>query len=173
MYRDRYGLHCSSAILYNHESPRRPPEFLPRKVARAAAAIKLGIQSELALGSLDAVRDWSFAGDVVDAMYLMLGADEAADYVIASGVDHTVRDLVAAAFAHVGLDYRDHVVFDEQFARPPDAGAPSVGDASLAQERLGWRPTVDFGGLVKMLVDADLERLRGDAGRADRELASR
>jgi GDPmannose 4,6-dehydratase len=169
MYRERYGLHCGSAILYNHESPRRPLEFLPRKVASAAAAIRLGIDSELGLGNLDAVRDWSFAGDVVHAMFLMLEASDPDDYVIASGVGHTVRELVEAAFVHVDLDYRDFVVFDERFARPSDGGAALVGDSTLIRERLAWQPEVDFTQLVRMLVDADLERLAGEPGDTARE----
>jgi GDPmannose 4,6-dehydratase len=159
-YRRRYGLHASSGIVYNHESPRRPLDFVPRKVAHAAAAISLGLESEVALGDLDARRDWGYAGDYVRAMWLMLQQDEADDYVIASGVTHSVRDLVASAFGHVGLDWRDHVRSDPALERGRAELHNLVGDASRAQARLGWTPTVDFEQLVHLLVDADLERLR-------------
>jgi len=159
-YRVRYGLHASSGILYNHESPRRPLDFLPRKVAAGAAAIKLGLQDELVLGDLDARRDWSYAGDSVQAMWLMLQQDEPDDYVIASGVLHSVRDLVAAAFAHVGLDWQQHVRVDPAFLRGKAELHNLVGDASKARRQLGWRPEVGFEQLVQLLVAADLERLR-------------
>jgi len=159
-YRVRYGLHASSGILYNHESPRRPLDFLPRKVAAGAAAIKLGLQDELVLGDLDARRDWSYAGDSVQAMWLMLQQDEPDDYVIASGVLHSVRDLVAAAFGHVGLDWERHVRVDPAFLRGKAELHNLVGDAGKAQRQLGWRPEVGFEQLVQLLVDADLERLR-------------
>jgi GDPmannose 4,6-dehydratase len=159
-YRVRYGLHLSSGILYNHESPRRPLDFLPRKVAHGAAAIALGLQQELVLGSLDARRDWSYAGDSVRAMWLMLQQDEPGDYVIASGVLHSVGELVAAAFAHVGLDWQQHVRVDPALVRGKAELHDLVGDATKARERLGWRPEVGFEELVRLLVDADLERLR-------------
>ena len=159
-YRVRYGLHASSGILYNHESPRRPLDFLPRKVAAGAAAIKLGLQDELVLGDLDARRDWSYAGDSVQAMWLMLQQDEPDDYVIASGVLHSVRDLVAAAFGHVGLDWERHVRVDPAFLRGKAELHNLVGDASKARRQLGWRPEVGFEQLVQLLVDADLARLR-------------
>ena len=159
-YRVRYGLHASSGILYNHESPRRPLDFLPRKVAAGAAAIKLGLQDELVLGDLDARRDWSYAGDSVQAMWLMLQQDEPDDYVIASGVLHSVRDLVAAAFDHVGLDWERHVRVDPAFLRGKAELHNLVGDASKARRQLGWRPEVGFEQLVQLLVDADLARLR-------------
>lgn len=159
-YRLRYGLHASSGILYNHESPRRPLDFLPRKVAAGAAAISLGLQQELSLGDLDARRDWSYAGDSVRAMWLMLQQPEPDDYVIASGVLHSVRDLVAAAFAHVGLDWREHVRVDPSLLRGKAELHDLVGDASKARDRLGWAPEVGFEQLVRLLVDADLERLR-------------
>ncbi len=159
-YRVRYGLHASSGILYNHESPRRPLDFLPRKVAAGAAAIKLGLQDELVLGDLDARRDWSYAGDSVQAMWLMLQQDEPDDYVIASGVLHSVRDLVAAAFGHVGLDWEGHVRVDPAFLRGKAELHNLVGDASKARRQLGWRPEVGFEQLVQLLVDADLARLR-------------
>ena len=159
-YRRRYGLHASSGILYNHESPRRPQDFVTRKVARAAAAISLGLQSEVLLGDLDARRDWGYAGDYVRAMWLMLQQQVADDYVIATGETHSVRELVECAFGRVGLDWQDHVRVDESLVRGKAELHDLVGDAAKARERLGWEPTVDFEGLVHMLVDADLERLR-------------
>ena len=158
-YRARYGLHASSGILYNHESPRRPPEFVTRKVTRGAAAIKLGLQSELRLGNLDAQRDWSYAGDVVEAMWLMLQQDTGDDYVIGSGVGHTVRELTEAAFGHVGLEPGDYVVVDPQFVRPLDP-VPLVGDATLAREQLGWEPRTSFDETIEMMVEHDLAELR-------------
>ena len=160
-YRQRYGLHASSGILYNHESPRRPPDFLPRKVARAAAAISLGLERELALGDLDPSRDWGYSVDYVRAMWLMLQQDAGDDFVIATGASHTVRELVECAFAHVGLDWEEYVRIDPALQRGKAELHRLVGDASKARERLGWRPAVDFEGLVRLLVDADLERLRG------------
>jgi GDPmannose 4,6-dehydratase len=159
-YRRRYGLHASSGILYNHESPRRPPDFVTRKVARAAAAISLGLESAVALGALDARRDWGFASDYVRAMWLMLQQDEPDDYVIASGESHSVSELAACAFAHVGLDWEQHVRVDDALKRGKAELHDLVGDASKARERLGWEPTLDFEGLVHLLVDADLERMR-------------
>lgn len=162
-YRRRYGLHASSGILFNHESPRRPLDFLPRKVANGAARISLGLDSSLQLGDLDARRDWGYAGDYVRAMWLILQQDEPDDYVIATGVTHSVRDLVEFAFEHVGLDWRDHIVVDESLRRGKAELHNLVGDAAKARERLGWEPTVDLRGLVRMLVDADLERLHAAA----------
>jgi GDPmannose 4,6-dehydratase len=159
-YRRRYGLHASSGILYNHESPRRPVDFLPRKVARGAAAIALGLEQELVLGDLDARRDWGYSGDYVRGMWLMLQQDEPDDYVIASGVSHAVRDLVEIAFERVALDWRDHVRSDDSFRRGKAELHNLVGDATKARERLGWEPTLDFRGLIELLVDAELERLR-------------
>jgi len=158
-YRERYGLHASSGILYNHESPRRPPEFVSRKITRTVAEIKLGLADELRLGNLDATRDWSFAGDVVEAMWLMLQQDTGDDYVVSSGASRTVRDMVAAAFAVVGIDdWERYVTVDESFVRPPDP-VPLVGDSAKAQRRLGWTPRVSFEGLVEMMVEADLAAL--------------
>ncbi len=165
-YRRRYGLHASSGILYNHESPRRPLEFVTRKIAHGAAAISLGLESQVSLGALDARRDWGFAGDYVRAMWLMLQQDEPGDYVIASGTSHSVRDLAQAAFARVGLDWADHVVVDDALVRGKAELHDLVGDASKAREALGWAPQLDFDGLVNLLVDADLERLE-----SGRELA--
>jgi GDPmannose 4,6-dehydratase len=150
-YREERGLHASSAILFNHESPLRPAWFLPAKVARGARAIAAGRERELVLGNLQARRDWGFAGDFVDAMCRMLKQNEPGDYVIVTGEAHSVEELVAAAFAHVGLDWQDHVRVDEGLVRP-DA-ALLVGDASKAHERLGWAPTVTFEELVRLLVD--------------------
>jgi GDPmannose 4,6-dehydratase len=159
-YRHRYGLYACSGILYNHESPRRPLQFLPRKVAHGAAAISLGLEQELVLGDLDATRDWGYAGDYVRAMWLMLQQDEPDDYVISSGESHSVRELAQCAFAHVGLDWRQHVRVDPALQRGPAELHHLVGDASKARARLGWEPELDFTQLVHLLVDADLERLR-------------
>jgi GDPmannose 4,6-dehydratase len=153
-YRRRYGLHASAGILYNHESPRRPTSFLPSKVAHGVAAIAAGRERELVLGDLDAQRDWGYARDYVDAMWRMLQQDEAGDYVIATGELHTVGELVEIAFAHVGLDWRDHVRVDESLKRGQAELHHLVGDASKARERLGWAPSVTFEELVKLLVDA-------------------
>jgi GDPmannose 4,6-dehydratase len=166
-YRRRYGLHASSGILYNHESPRRPLDFLPRKVANGAARISLGLAETLQIGDLDARRDWGDAGDYVRAMWLILQQDEPGDYVVATGVTHSVRDLVEIAFAHVGLDWREHVIVDESLRRGKAELHNLVGDASKARERLGWEPSIDFTGLVRKLVDADLQRLRDAEGAAD------
>ena len=160
-YRHRYGLFGCCGILYNHESPRRPLDFLPRKVARAAAAISLGLEREVALGDLDARRDWGYAPDYVRAMWLMLQAGEPADYVVASGRAHSVGELVEFAFAHVGLDWREHVRTDESLRRGRAELHRLVGDASRARELLAWAPSVTFEELVRLLVDAELARLRG------------
>jgi GDPmannose 4,6-dehydratase len=162
-YRRRYGLHASSGILYNHESPRRPLDFLPRKVADAVARISLGLQRELWLGNLDARRDWGYAGDYVRAMQLMLEQDEPGDYVIATGETHSVRELVEAAFARVGLDPAGYVQIDSSLERGMAELHDLVGDSSKAQEQLGWEPTVSFEELVHRLVDADVERLQASA----------
>jgi GDPmannose 4,6-dehydratase len=159
-YRHRYGLFTCSGILYNHESPRRPLQFLPRKVSHGAAAISLGLQDELVLGDLDARRDWGYAGDYVRAMWLMLQQDEPDDYVIASGEDHSVRDLAECAFAHVGLDWSTHVRVDPALERGTAELHRLVGNAEKARRRLGWEPELDFTQLVHLLVDADLARLQ-------------
>jgi GDPmannose 4,6-dehydratase len=159
-YRESYGMHCSSGILFNHESPRRGLEFVTRKVTDGVARIKLGLTSELRLGNLDAQRDWGFAGDYVRAMWLMLQQDEPDDYVVATGETHTVRRLVDLAFAHAGLDPDDHVVLDPAYVRPAEVDL-LVGDPAKARERLGWSPEVSFEDLVAMMVDADIERLAG------------
>jgi GDPmannose 4,6-dehydratase len=153
-YRRRYGLHASCGILYNHESPRRPRDFLPSKVAHAVADIVAGRAEELVLGDLDAQRDWGYAGDYVEAMRLMVRQDEPGDYVIASGELHTVRELVEVAFAHAGLDWREHVRVDDSLKRGAAELHHLVGDTAKARERLGWRPRVGFEELVRMLVDS-------------------
>jgi GDPmannose 4,6-dehydratase len=163
-YREGLGLFAVSGVLYNHESPRRGPGFVTRKVTRAVAAISRGSQRELRLGDLDARRDWGFAGDYVDAMWRMLQADAPDDFVVGTGETHTVRELCELAFDAVGLDYRDHVVSDPAFRRPAES-ALMVADASRARERLGWTPTVTFEQLVRRMVDADLRELDEARGR--------
>jgi GDPmannose 4,6-dehydratase len=158
-YRESYGLHASSGILFNHESPRRGLEFVTRKVSFSAAAIKLGLQEKLALGNLDAQRDWGYAADYVQAMWLMLQQDEPGDYVVATGETHPVRELCRIAFDQVGLAWEDHVVIDPQFMRPAEVDL-LIGDPSKARESLGWKPQVGFEELVRMMVDADLAALR-------------
>ncbi len=160
-YRDRYGLHASSGIAYNHESARRPPEFVTRKVTRTAAAISLGLADELRLGDLDATRDWSFAGDVAEAMWLMLQQERGDDYVVCSGVSRTVRELVETAFGFAGVEVDDRVVVDPEFVRPPDP-VPLVGDPAKAREKLGWAPSTSFEEMIGAMVEADLRQLRGD-----------
>ena len=156
-YRESYGVHASSGILFNHESPRRGHEFLTRKVTRAVARIKLGKQDVLTIGNIDVSRDWGFAGDYVQAMWLMLQQDEPDDYVIATGKSHSVCELLQTAFCHAGIaDYHPYVVQDERFFRPADVDL-LTGDASKAREKLGWSPTVGFRQLIGMMVDADLE----------------
>ena len=158
-YRENYGLFACSGILYNHESPRRSPEFVTRKITRAAAMIKLGLSKELRLGNLDARRDWGFAGDYVRAMWLMLQQPHPDDYVLATGETHSVRDLCEEAFSHVGLDYREYVVQEAESFRPPET-AQLVGNPAKAHRVLGWNREVSFRELVRMMVDADLEALR-------------
>jgi GDPmannose 4,6-dehydratase len=155
-YRESYGMHASSGILFNHESPRRGPEFVTRKVTLAVARIKLGLQETLALGNLDARRDWGFAGDYVDAMWRMLQQPEPDDYVIATGESHSIRDLLDVAFAAVGIsDWSGHVTQDSTLIRPAEVES-LIGDASKAQAALGWKPQVDFRSLVSMMVEHDL-----------------
>ena len=161
-YRRRYGLHASQGILYNHESPRRPLEFLPRKVSHAAAAISLGLEGELWLGDLDARRDWGYAVDYVRAMWLMLQQDEGGEYVVATGETHAVHELVEIAFGRVGLDWSEYVHVDQSLVRGKAELHNLVGDPTHAKEQLGWKPTVSFEELVGLLVDAELERLRGE-----------
>ena len=157
-YRGAHGLYACSGILFNHESERRGLEFLPRKVADGAARIKLGLSAELRLGSLDARRDWGYARDYVEAMWLMLQQEEPDDFVIATGRTHSVRDLVETAFTHLGLDWQGYVVSDPAFVRPPESHL-LVGDPAKASAKLGWTSKTSFRQLVGMMVDADMERL--------------
>jgi GDPmannose 4,6-dehydratase len=157
-YRESYNLFAVSGILFNHESPRRGLEFVTRKVSDGVARIKLGLSDHLALGNLDAKRDWGFSGDYVRAMWLMLQADDPDDFVIATGVTHSVKDLVVEAFGHAGLDWEKHVRVDPRFLRPAEVDL-LIGNPAKAKTVLGWEPEVDFRGLVRMMVDADVERL--------------
>jgi GDPmannose 4,6-dehydratase len=159
-YRESYDLHASSGILFNHESPRRGLEFVTRKITHAVANIKLGRQTELRLGNLDAQRDWGFAGDYVEAMWLMLQQDAPDDFVVATGETHSVREFCEVAFGHVGLDYEDHVVMDERFMRPAEVDL-LIGDPAKAKKVLGWSPKTSFQDLVTMMVDADIDLLSG------------
>lgn len=159
------GLHASSGIAFNHESERRPERFVTRRVTRAAAAISLGLQQELTLGSLDAVRDWSFAGDIVEAAWLMLQQDQPADYVLASGVPHTVAELARTAFACLDLDIERHLRVDAARVRASEP-TPSIGDPSRAREQLGWRARMSFEQLVQRMVQADLQALRATVASA-------
>ncbi|GAA4187891.1 GDP-mannose 4,6-dehydratase [Gryllotalpicola kribbensis] len=157
-YRESYGMHASSGILFNHESPLRGPEFVTRKISKAVARIALGLQDQVSLGNLDAKRDWGFAGDYVEAMWLMLQQDEASDYVVSTGETHPVREYLDIAFNHVGIsDWEKHVYQDPQFFRPAEVDL-LIGDSAKAQDKLGWKPKVSFKELVEMMVDADLER---------------
>jgi GDPmannose 4,6-dehydratase len=163
-YRESYGLHASSGILFNHESPRRGPEFVTRKVSRAVARISLGLQESVTMGNLDAKRDWGYAGDYVEAMWLMLQQPVADDYVVATGETHSIRDLLDVAFRHVGIeDWSPFVLQDQRYMRPAEVEL-LVGDASKARDKLGWRPRVGFEQLVRMMVDADLEEQKALAG---------
>jgi GDPmannose 4,6-dehydratase len=157
-YRESYDLFACSGILFNHESPRRGLEFVTRKVTDGVARIKLGLQKELRMGNLDARRDWGFAGDYVRAMWAMLQQDQPDDYVIATGETHSVRELIEVAFGHVGLDWEKYVTLDQRFLRPAEVDL-LIGAPEKAKAKLGWSPTVDFPGLVKMMVDADLARV--------------
>jgi GDPmannose 4,6-dehydratase len=157
-YRESYDMHCSSGILFNHESPRRGLEFVTRKVTDAVARIKLGLATELPMGNLDAKRDWGFAGDYVEAMWMMLQQPEGDDYVVATGETHTVERLVEVAFSHVGLNWKDYVTLDQRFVRPAEVDL-LIGDPAKAKAKLGWEPKVGFEQLVQMMVDSDLERL--------------
>ena len=156
-YRESYDMYACSGILFNHESPRRGIEFVTRKVTDGVARIRAGKTKKLAMGNLDARRDWGFAGDYVEAMWRMLQQDKPSDYVIATGVQHSVRDLVEQAFTAGGLDWREHVEMDPKFLRPAEVDL-LVGDASKARRELGWTPRVDFSHLVEMMVRADFER---------------
>jgi GDPmannose 4,6-dehydratase len=155
-YRESYGMHTNSGILFNHESPRRGLEFVTRKIANGVARIKLGLDTHLALGNLEAQRDWGFAGDYVEAMWRMLQQPIPGDFVVATGETHSVREFCELAFSHVDLDWHDHVVIDERFFRPAEVDL-LVGDPARANEILGWRPSTGFRQLVEMMVDADLD----------------
>ena len=159
-YRESYNLHASSGILFNHESPRRGLEFVTRKISYGAASIKLGLETKLALGNLDSKRDWGFAGDYVEAMWLMLQEDSPDDYVICTGETHSVREFCEVAFSHLGLRYEDHVEVDEKFFRPAEVDL-LVGDYSKASNKLKWAPKTTFEELVTMMVDADMALLEG------------
>ena len=156
-YRESYDMYCVSGILFNHESPRRGLEFVTRKITDYAAKIKLGLADKLPLGNLEAKRDWGYAKDYVKAMWLMLQQDEPDDYVVSSGATHSVREFCELAFSHVDLDYKDYVVVDQRFVRPAEVDM-LIGDCSKAAEKLGWKPEVDFKGLVELMVDADMDR---------------
>ncbi|MHB8438304.1 MAG: GDP-mannose 4,6-dehydratase [Acidimicrobiales bacterium] len=158
-YRESYGLHASSGMLFNHESPRRGLEFVTRKVSHGVARIAHGLDDKLLLGNLEAQRDWGFAGDYVRAMWLMLQQPTGGDYVVATGRTHSVRELCEIAFAHAGLDWAEHVVVDERFLRPAEVDL-LVGDATRARTELGWKPEVEFNELVAMMVDADMALVR-------------
>ncbi|HEY2645211.1 MAG TPA: GDP-mannose 4,6-dehydratase [Galbitalea sp.] len=161
-YRESYGMHASSGILFNHESPMRGPEFVTRKISLAVARIAAGKQDKITLGNIEAKRDWGFAGDYVDAMWRMLQQDEADDYVVSTNQTHSVREFLEIAFNHVGItDWEPLVYQDPQFFRPAEVDL-LIGDASKAKEKLGWEPKVDFPSLVSMMVDADVERVRTD-----------
>jgi len=155
-YRESYGMHASSGILFNHESPRRGLEFVTRKISNHVARIKLGLIDELRLGDLDPQRDWGFAGDYVEAMWLMLQRDTPADYVVATGETHSVQEFCELAFSHVGLNWQDHVVQDQRFMRPAEVDL-LIGDPGRAADELGWKPRTGFAQLVRMMVEADLE----------------
>jgi GDPmannose 4,6-dehydratase len=161
-YRESYDMFCTSGILFNHESERRGKEFVTRKVTDAVARIKQGKQKVLKLGNLDSRRDWGFAGDYVEAMWLMLQQPEADDYVVATGETHPVRELVEIAFSHVGLNYQDHVEIDPAFFRPAEVDL-LVGDPAKAKAKLGWTPKVNFQQLVARMVDADMKRVADGA----------
>jgi GDPmannose 4,6-dehydratase len=161
-YRESYDLFACSGILFNHESPRRGLEFVTHKVTHAVARIKLGLQDKVRLGNLEARRDWGYAGDYVEAMWLMLQQDQPDDYVIATGETHSVQELCDVAFSYVGLNYNDYVVTDPKFYRPAEVDT-LIGDASKARAKIGWKPTIDFKQLIELMVEADLTTLRGEA----------
>ncbi|BDZ51518.1 hypothetical protein GCM10025867_37590 [Frondihabitans sucicola] len=164
-YRESYGMHASSGVLFNHESPLRGPEFVTRKISIAVARIALGLQEKLTLGNIDAKRDWGFAGDYVEAMWRMLQQETADDYVISTGETHEVREYLDIAFNHVGIsDWEKHVYQDPQFFRPAEVDL-LIGDSTKATEALEWKPTLSFDGLVKKMVDSDLEIEKAKAGK--------
>ena len=158
-YREAYGLFAVNGILFNHESPRRGETFVTRKITRAVARIKAGQEDKLYMGNLDAIRDWGYAPEYVEGMWRMLQADEPDDYVLATGGNYSVRDFLQTAFDHVGLNWEDHVLFDERYLRPTEVDA-LIGDASKAEEKLGWKPTVHTPELARIMVDADIDALK-------------
>ena len=160
-YRESYNMFCCSGILFNHESPRRGLEFVTRKVTNIVVKIKLGLANELRLGNLDAKRDWGFAGDYVKAMWLMLQQDEPEDYVISTGATHSVKDLVRIAFGYVKLNWEDYVIIDPKFVRPAEVDL-LLGDSEKARQKLGWKPEIDFENLVRVMIDADLEKVKNN-----------
>jgi len=160
-YRESYGMHASNGILFNHESPRRGETFVTRKITRAVARIKAGIQSDLYLGNLDAKRDWGYAAEYVEAMWLMLQQERPEDYVIATGETHSVREFLEEAFAHAGLDWEAHVKIDPRYFRPAEVDL-LIGDASKARKQLGWEPKTSFSELVRLMVDADIAQLQNE-----------
>ena len=166
-YRESYGIFACSGILFNHESPRRGLEFVTRKITSHVAKIKLGLANELRLGNMDAKRDWGYAGDYVEAMWMMLQQDEPDDYVVAMGETHSVQEFVELAFGHAGLDWKKYVVIDPKFMRPAEVDL-LVGDPGKAKEKLGWKPKVSFPELVKMMVDSDIRALSGNSAGAHR-----
>jgi GDPmannose 4,6-dehydratase len=168
-YRESYGMYCCSGILFNHESERRGREFVTRKISDGVARIKLGIQDTVALGNLDARRDWGYAGDFVRAMWLMLQQDRPDDYVIATGQSHSVRDFVEAAFSYVGLDWKKYVIIDPALVRPADVDT-LIGDSTRSRMKFGWKPDVDFAALVRRMVDADLARVRTELETSGRRM---
>jgi GDPmannose 4,6-dehydratase len=157
-YRESYGMHASNGILFNHESPRRGETFVTRKISRAVAAIKLGLQKELFLGNTEAKRDWGYAPEYVEAMWLMVQQDHPDDYVVATGETHSVQEFVEAAFAHADLDWKEFLKYDARYERPAEVDL-LIGDASKAKRQLGWEPKVRFKDLVQIMVDADLAAL--------------
>jgi GDPmannose 4,6-dehydratase len=159
-YRESYGLFASNGILFNHESPRRGETFVTRKISRAVAAIKLGLQKELYLGNLDAKRDWGYAPEYVEGMWRMLQADQPDDFVLATNETHTVKEFVEVAFGHVGLDWEKHIKYDARYERPAEVDL-LIGDPAKAKKQLGWEPKVRFKELVQIMVDADVEMLEG------------
>lgn len=161
-YRESYGMHATNGILFNHESPRRGETFVTRKISRAVARIKSGLQKELYLGNIDAKRDWGFAPDYVEGMWRMLQTDEPDDYILSTNETHSVREFIEEAFTHVGLDWKEYVKHDERYERPAEVEL-LIGDYSKSKEKLGWEPTVRFKELVQIMVDADLKEVNGSA----------
>ncbi len=171
-YREAYGLHASNGVLFNHESPRRGESFVTRKVTLAASRIKLGLQDRLYMGNLDAKRDWGFAGDYAEAMWLMMQQEKADDYVVATGEAHSVRELLEVAFSHLGLDWEKYVSIDERYYRPSEVDYLQ-GDPSKAKRVLGWTPRVSFVELIKMMIDSDMELARAEVTAAEAKKAGR